>query len=80
VEVAVRFLDNCIDASRFPVPDIGRAVLRTRTIGVGVIGLADCLVDLDIAYDSERALEVATEIMRAVCSPIPSTEFAFRPA
>jgi ribonucleoside-diphosphate reductase alpha chain len=66
VDLAVRFLDDCIDASRFPIPAIGRAVAATRKIGVGVMGFADCLVDLGIAYDSERALSVATEIMAAV--------------
>jgi ribonucleoside-diphosphate reductase alpha chain len=66
VDLAVRFLDGCIDASRFPIPAIARAVVATRKIGVGIMGFADCLVDLGIAYDSERALEAATEIMTVV--------------
>jgi len=66
VELAVRFLDDGIDASRFPIPAIAQAVVRTRKIGVGVMGFADCLVDLGIPYDSERALHVATEIITVV--------------
>jgi ribonucleoside-diphosphate reductase alpha chain len=66
VALAIRFLDDCIDASRFPIPAIAGAVAATRKIGIGVMGFADCLVDLEIAYDSERALELAAEIMTAV--------------
>jgi ribonucleoside-diphosphate reductase alpha chain len=66
VDLAVRFLDDCIDASHFPIPAISRAVVATRKIGVGIMGFADCLVDLGIAYDSDRALELASEIMTAV--------------
>jgi ribonucleoside-diphosphate reductase alpha chain len=66
VDLAVRFLDDCIDASRFPIPAIARAVVATRKIGVGIMGFADCLVDLGIAYDSEHALGAATEIMTVV--------------
>jgi ribonucleoside-diphosphate reductase alpha chain len=64
--LVVRFLDDCIDASRFPIPAIAQAVAATRKIGVGVMGFADCLVDLGIAYDSERAIDVATEVMTVV--------------
>lgn len=65
-ELAVRFLDDCIDASRFPIPAIAEAVARTRKIGVGVMGLADCLVDLDMPYDSEPALAMAAKIMSVI--------------
>jgi len=66
VDLAVRFLDDAIDASRFPVDAIADAVARTRKIGVGVMGLADCFVDLDIAYDSEAAVNMADELMTVV--------------
>jgi ribonucleoside-diphosphate reductase alpha chain len=66
VDLAVRFLDDGIDASHFPIPAIGRAVVATRKIGVGLMGFADCLVDLGVAYDSIRGLELAGEIMKVV--------------
>lgn len=66
VELAVRFLDDCIDATQFPIPAIAEAVTRTRKIGVGVMGLADCLVDLGIPYDSEAALKTTEKILRVV--------------
>lgn len=62
-DLGVRFLDDCIDASVFPLPQIERAVRDTRKIGLGVMGLADALVDLGIPYDDEAAVRFAGEVL-----------------
>jgi ribonucleoside-diphosphate reductase alpha chain len=63
IDLGIRFLDDCIDASRFPLPQVSAAVRRSRKIGLGVMGFADALVDLGIAYDDEAAVTFAGEVM-----------------
>jgi len=63
VRRGIRLLDNTIEMSTFPVPEIGEMVPKTRRLGLGVMGFHDLLVDLRIPYDSDRAVEMAEEIM-----------------
>jgi len=65
---AVVFLDNVIDANHYPFPAIAAATMRTRKIGLGVMGLADILARLGLPYDSEPALLFADKIAKFLCA------------
>ncbi len=66
VHLSIRFLDNVIDLSRYPLERITDMVLKTRKIGLGVMGFADLLFQLEVAYDSHKALQLGEKIMEFV--------------
>ena len=57
VPVAVRMLDNAIDASRFPLPAQAREARDKRRIGLGITGLADALIMCGLRYGGPRSIE-----------------------
>ena len=61
VRLAVRMMDNVVDASRFPLPEQAQEAAAKRRIGLGVTGLADALLMLGLRYGSDEAAK-ATEI------------------
>ncbi len=63
VHLSVRFLDDAIDASWFPFPEIERTSKKFRRIGLGVMGWADLLYGMRIPYNSNKAVALAREVM-----------------
>jgi ribonucleoside-diphosphate reductase alpha chain len=63
VQVGVRFLDDMIEVSREPIPEISQATRRNRKIGLGVMGFAEALMLLGISYDCDEAIGWADRLM-----------------
>jgi ribonucleoside-diphosphate reductase alpha chain len=66
VRVAVRMMDNVVDASRFPLPEQAAEAQAKRRIGLGVTGLADALLMVGLRYGSEEAARVTEGWMHAI--------------
>ena len=66
VRVAVRAMDNVVDASRFPLPEQQAEAKDKRRIGLGVTGLADALLMVGLRYGSEEAAKVTEVWMHAI--------------
>ena len=66
VNLAVRFLDNVVEVNKFPLEKIREMVGKTRRIGLGVMGFADMLFKLKVAYDSKEGVGWAEKVMKFI--------------
>ena len=67
VATATRMLDDVIDCSRFPLAPQAEQARGARRVGLGITGLADCLLMLGLDYDGDAGRERAAGIMRDIC-------------
>ncbi|MBI5143777.1 MAG: ribonucleotide-diphosphate reductase subunit alpha, partial [Candidatus Omnitrophica bacterium] len=66
INLGIRFLDDCIEVNKFPLPQIKDITFRNRKIGLGVMGFADMLIVLGIPYHSNDAVKFAAKLMRYI--------------
>jgi ribonucleoside-diphosphate reductase alpha chain len=66
IHLSTHFLDNIIDVNRYPLDQIADLSQRIRRVGLGVMGFADALIRLGIAYDSAEGVEWGRRIMEFV--------------
>ncbi len=63
IQLSTHFLDNIIDVNKYPLPEIDALSKRIRRIGLGVMGFADALVRLGIAYDTTEGVAFGRKVM-----------------
>ena len=66
VHLAIRFLDDVVDANKYATKSIETMTKATRKVGLGIMGFADLLIQMKVAYNSEEGREIGSKIMKVM--------------
>jgi ribonucleoside-diphosphate reductase alpha chain len=66
VHLAIRFLDDVVDANKYATKSIETMTKATRKVGLGIMGFADLLIQMKVAYNSKEGREIGAHIMRVM--------------
>ena len=66
VASCTRFLDNVLDVNHFALEDNRRMSMKLRRLGLGVMGLADALIKMGYAYDSDEGRDAVEAMIEAL--------------
>jgi ribonucleoside-diphosphate reductase alpha chain len=76
VKTAIRVLDSVIPVNNYPIAEIKEMTLKTRQIGLGIMGFADMCIKLHIRYGSGESINLAKEIMSDIYTIANETSVA----
>jgi len=65
-QTATRFLEDVVEQSEFPLEEIEETVDDLRKVGVGIMGMAQMLYQMGVAYDSQAGRDICAEVMRMI--------------
>lgn len=65
-KISTRLMDNVIDLFDFPVSQVTELARKNRRIGLGIMGFADMLYQLGVAYDSEEGQKLGEKVMKTI--------------
>lgn len=66
VRVAMRFMDNVVDANYYFFEENEKKAKEIRRTGIGTMGLADALIKMKLQYGSEEAQPVIEKIYQII--------------
>ncbi|MCS7180874.1 MAG: adenosylcobalamin-dependent ribonucleoside-diphosphate reductase, partial [bacterium] len=66
IHIAIRFLDDVIEVNNYPIPEIEKITKNNRKIGLGIMGWADFLFELNIPYGNEESFILAENLMKFI--------------
>jgi len=68
VRLTTRFLDAVVSVNSYPTPEIAQWAKDNRSIGIGIMGYADCLLESGIVYGSKQAIGLLSQVMGGIAA------------